>query len=167
MSQENRLELVLEMNSDAAERIRHVEQGIREDGRYPLEAFDFLHKGLQYTTNLLCAENDSEAVGPRHVSGQELCRGLRDLATRFWGPLARLVLSDWNIDRTRDFGEMVFLLIRLEFMGAQPSDRIEDFDDVFDFSSVFGDYEIDLRSDADDDEEEDEEESELNSSERE
>lgn len=82
------------------------------------------------------------APGVRHISGQQLCHGIRREAQNLWGMLAPLVLSRWNIRSTRDIGELVFLLIDLGLMGRQESDRIEDFDDVFDFNAAFADYEI-------------------------
>jgi len=76
------------------------------------------------------------------VTGQDLCHALRILATQRWGALAREVLRRWNIRRTRDFGEMVYLLIGLRIMGKQDTDDIADFDDVYDFATAFGAYRI-------------------------
>jgi len=125
-----------------ANTIERYQRAIREDGRYPPEAYEFLHRGLEHTTRLMYGPEAPE--GPRHVSGQQLCEGLRALALETWGPLAPAVLAKWKIRSTRDFGEMVFLLVGLELMGKQDSDRIEDFDDVYDFHQAFGSYEIPL-----------------------
>jgi uncharacterized repeat protein (TIGR04138 family) len=73
----------------------------------------------------------------RHISGRQLCWGLRDLALARWGMLARTVLESWNIRDTRDFGRIVFAFIDLEMMRKQPEDRVEDFDGVFDFREAF------------------------------
>ena len=83
---------------------------------------------------------ESKGSGLRHVTGQELCCALRELARERWGPLVREVLRSWNIYRTRDFGEMVFFMIELGLMGKQDSDNIADFDDVYDFNEAFGSY---------------------------
>lgn len=125
------------MEPDANERI---EQAIREDGRYPPEAYEFLHRGLEYATRMV--HGDEPAEGPRHVSGQQLCEGLRGLALEQWGPLARDVLARWNIRATRDFGEMIYFLINLGMMGKQDSDRREDFHEVYDFDQAFNSYQI-------------------------
>ncbi len=120
--------------------LERLARAIRRDGRYAPEAFDFLHRGLA-----LAAEHrygPGAAEKPRHVTGAELCDALRRLARRQWGPLARDVLRHWNIHRTRDFGEMVYLMIDLGIMGKQDSDDIADFDDVFDFRAAFGSYRI-------------------------
>lgn len=128
------------MDADLAERI---EKEIRRDGRYPPEAFDFLHRGLEAAARSKYDEGGG-ADEPRHVSGQELCRALRQLAVERWGPLAGDVLRRWNIRATRDFGEMVYLMIRLGLMGKQDSDDIGDFDDVFDFREAFTRYQPDV-----------------------
>lgn len=124
---------------------------VQLDGRYPIEAYQFLEAGLSATAQR--RHGDAEPGRKRHVTGQELCQGLRDLAVRWWGPLAPMVLSHWNICGTRDFGEMVFLLVEHELMARQASDRIEDFDDVYDFDEAFGAYAINLDGARDDDEE--------------
>ncbi len=117
-------------------------QAIRDDGRYAPDAYEFIHAGLAYTTRRLSRRH---MVGePEHVTGQELCEGLRDLAISRWGLLAKAVLQHWNIRRTRDFGEMVYFMIELDLMGRQDSDRIEDFDSVYDFDEAFDSYTIPL-----------------------
>ena len=127
------------MDSQAAE---FFEKTIRKDGRYPLAAYEFLHRGLERATRLV--HGDTNPSEPRHVSGQQLCEGLRELAQERWGSLAKTVLNRWNIRKTRDFGEMVYFLIDLGLMGKQDSDCIEDFNDVYDFNSAFAEYEIPL-----------------------
>ncbi|MHC4063237.1 MAG: Minf_1886 family protein, partial [Planctomycetota bacterium] len=72
----------------------------------------------------------------RHVSGQELCWALRDLALKRWGPLAALVLRGWNISETIDFGRIVFALIEHDLMQKQTHDRLDDFDRVYDFTEA-------------------------------
>lgn len=72
----------------------------------------------------------------RHVSGQEFCWAIRDLALDRWGPLATSVLRSWNITTTLDFGRIVFALIQHDFMQKQPHDRLEDFGGVYDFEEA-------------------------------
>lgn len=127
------------MDTDIA---RRLEEAIRSDGRYPPAAYELLHRGLAYTTRKVYGDLPGDA--PRHVTGRQLCEGLRELAAHTWGPLAPLVLARWNIRRTRDFGEMVFLLVEMGLMGKQDSDRIEDFDDVYDIQTAFNDCPISL-----------------------
>ncbi len=119
-----------------------IEQIVTEDGRYPLEAFGFLHDGLARAVRDVHGEDpppgDESGETTRHVSGQHLCEGLRAEATDRWGMLARTVLERWNIRATIDFGEMVYLLIEANHMKKTESDSIEDFRDVYDFESGFG-----------------------------
>ena len=109
-----------------------LEKIAAQDGRYNAGAIKFVYEGLGYTAKALTEE-------PSHVTGQALCKGLRKLALEKWGRLAMLVLDTWGVRSTRDFGELVWLMIRHEWMSAQPTDSIDDFDDVYDFKTVFKD----------------------------
>lgn len=111
-------------------------QLILADGRYPLDAFEFLHEGLERAVQAHHGAEPS-APGRRHVSGAQLCEALRDHAIGRWGPLARTVLEHWNIDSTHDFGEMVYLLVDNGFMQKTDEDSLEDFDAVYDFEQAF------------------------------
>jgi uncharacterized repeat protein (TIGR04138 family) len=102
----------------------------KEDGRYSPAAFRFVSEGLDYTVK-------KTSDRPQHVSGQVLCEGLRQFAVERWGRMALLVLNTWGITSTRDFGQIVYTLIRHEWMSAQPGDTIEDFNDVYDFQKAF------------------------------
>lgn len=127
------------MNTRTAEQL---EQAIRRDGRYPPDAYDFLQRGLERAT--IQTHGRRRRKRPQHVSGPQLCEALRRLALEQWGPLAPAVLNHWRIHTTRDFGEMVFFLVGLGFMGKQDSDHLEDFDEVYDFETAFR-YEIPLK----------------------
>lgn len=161
-----------------------LEDVVKELGRYPLEAFEFLNRGLDYTVqkahgplvpnmgDLLewlktqgvsltdlkrLAEKGGippavlefvEKLGGlegatqrsnRHVDGEELCWGLRELATKQWGRMALVVLKHWGIQSTKDFGRMVFTLVENGLLQKEPEDQIEDFDDVYDFDTAFED----------------------------
>lgn len=85
----------------------------------------------------------------RHVSGQQLCLGIRDLAMDRWGLMALVVLNHWHVNTTEDFGRMVFALVDSGHLQKQPEDNIDDFKKVFDFRTGFdGGYEIHLRQEA-------------------
>jgi uncharacterized repeat protein (TIGR04138 family) len=109
-----------------------IEEIARENGRYSAAAFKFVYEGLGYTVQNIAKE-------PRHVSGQTLCEGLRRMAMERYGRLALLVLNSWGIKVTRDFGEIVYTLIDHEWMSAQPTDSIDDFNGVYDFQIAFKD----------------------------
>ena len=109
-----------------------LENIAKADGRYNPKAFRFVYEGLTYTTKNI-------VVQPHHISGQMLCEGLKRLATEKWGRLAMLVLENWNVHTTQDFGEIVYLMIENKWMSDQPNDSIEDFYNVFDFKTTFKD----------------------------
>ena len=109
---------------------KRLEKIAAEDGRYEPQAAGFVYEALGYTVKNVANKLD-------HVEGQILCKGLQQLAVEKWGRLAMLVLNNWNIKTTRDFGEIVYMLIENQWMSAQPTDTIEDFDDVYDFKTVF------------------------------
>ena len=115
---------------------RSVEDLFEEDGRYPLEAAQFVREGLNHTIHLY--HSDAAGGGRHHVGGRQLCEGLRDLATKRWGYLARSVLESWHVTQTRDFGEIVFLLVNNRWMQKEMDDKPEDFDEVYDFDEAFG-----------------------------
>ncbi len=109
---------------------KNLEQIAKEDGRYSTQAVKFVYEGLTYTAKKTAAE-------PKHVNGQTLCDGLKKLAIKKWGRLAMLVLNVWGVKTTRDFGEIVYLMIKQKWMSTQPTDSIDDFNDVYDFKTVF------------------------------
>lgn len=117
---------------------KSMEEVIRRDGRYPLEAYSFLHEGLSRAIKTVHGEDREDLPpGPRHVTGQQLCLALRDVALDRWGMLARTVLERWNIRGTIDFGNMVYLLVQNNFMKKTEEDSLEDFRDVFRFEDGF------------------------------
>ena len=117
-----------------------------QERAYPREAFDFVRRGLTYTVDRVhAAQKDPKAS--RHVSGAQLCEGLREFAIMQWGYLARAVLRRWNITRTEDFGRIVFTLVESGEMSRTDDDTIEDFSRVYDFAKAFeAGYRIERRS---------------------
>ena len=104
---------------------------LAKDDRYPREAYHFVREGLDYTQHKMTRM--SGAKEPRHVSGQELSDGMRQFALETYGPMAKLLLNEWGIHGTTDFGEIVFNLVNDNLMSKTDDDRIEDFTDVFEF----------------------------------
>jgi uncharacterized repeat protein (TIGR04138 family) len=106
-----------------------------EDGRYSPEAFRFLFESLETAVRLAGKEN---VEGPdRHVTGQEVLVGLRELAQRSFGPLAAQVWRSWNVHTSMDWGRIVFLLVDNGLLNRRDSDTVEDFREGFDFDEVF------------------------------
>lgn len=113
-----------------------IEQIAQEDGRYDIKALKFVFDGLGETIREIREESECDS-GTRHITGAELARGIASLARQRWGFLANMVLNRWGVSTTRDMGEIVYLMIKHNWMTAQETDRIEDFDDVYDFCEVF------------------------------
>ncbi|MDP9175972.1 MAG: hypothetical protein M3O30_19210 [Planctomycetota bacterium] len=107
-----------------------------DTGVYPIEAYQFLERGLGYTVAKVHGAAPVEGQD-RHVSGQELCHGLREYALHQWGLLAQTVLRCWNITSTYDFGRIVFILAEHKIMRTSATDSIDDFRNVFNFKTEF------------------------------
>ncbi len=72
-----------------------------------------------------------------HVNARELCDSLRRLALRQYGLLAATVLAHWGVGSTSDVGNIVFNLIGAGGLEKTESDSRADFDNLFDFQTVF------------------------------
>ena len=111
------------------ELLKMITKTSEEDGRYAKEGFLFILSGLEHTLSKLPKR--------RHLSGQELSRGIAEYAREQYGYLAKMVLENWGVRSTMDYGEIVYLLINEGIMNRTEEDRLEDFRDVFDFESEF------------------------------
>ena len=138
------------MSRSAASELAPLVKLLTEDRRYKLEAYQFVGSGLEYAQKQLKLGTPGPRKGrrkrqeleladerPLHVSGQDLCHALRQLAHEDYGYLAKLVLASWGVHRTSDFGEIVFNLIKIGRMSKSEGDRRSDFDNVFDFDQAF------------------------------
>lgn len=120
---------------------------IEQDGRFPVDAYNFLQRGVRHTVEMTHGRDaltlgEGEDPATRHVGGRQLAVGLRDLAVCQWGLLAQTVLRRWGITSTRDFGEMVFVLVDGGVLSRTESDRVEDFDEVYPFGDIGSDYRL-------------------------
>ena len=113
---------------------------IEIDDRFPRRAYLFVMEAVSYTMEKLPIR--------RHITGRELTISIKDFAIERFGISVSLVFEEWNIKRTRDFGEIVFNLVNNGLLRKTPDDAIEDFDEVYDFKAVFEtEIEIDLETD--------------------
>lgn len=104
-------------------------------GPYREEAFDFVRQGLSHTAEQI--HGDAESVVSRHVTGQQLCMGLREMAIDRYGRLARVVLERWGVRSTEDFGRIVFAMIEAGLLRKSDADSIDDFVCVYEFEEAF------------------------------
>jgi uncharacterized repeat protein (TIGR04138 family) len=106
--------------------------------KYPFEAFDFVRKGLEHAANKVHGNVEpGQTAASRHITGQQLCIGLRDFAIAEYGLMARTVLRRWRITSTEDFGHIVFALVEAKHLSTTEGDSIRDFVDIFRFEDAF------------------------------
>lgn len=115
--------------SDVPPMVQELRALVRDKRRFALEAYLFLYQSLERSQQL--------AGERRHVSGGELLDGFRALAGEMFGPLALMVLTSWGLRSTEDVGQMVFDLVERQLMGKTEDDKLEDFQDVYDFEEEF------------------------------
>lgn len=117
---------------------------VQRDPRYAYEAYEFIFHALHYTQKKLGklppdegAKMEQEGTMPEyHVSGQQLMEGVRDLALEEFGLMARTVFKMWGVNRTDDFGAIVFNLIEAGLMSKTDKDNLDDFKNVYDMDEA-------------------------------
>ncbi len=139
-------------SNPGADREIHWPTILERAGSYPIESFNFVREGLNHTVEraLLQHEAGLRAGGlgnpdTHHVTGQQLCLGLRDYAILQYGMLAPAVLRHWNIVRTEDFGRIVYAMIEGGVMSRTKDDSVDDFSAVYDFDEAFSDAHLSQR----------------------
>ncbi|PWU19474.1 MAG: hypothetical protein C5B50_06425 [Verrucomicrobia bacterium] len=105
-----------------------------KDNRYDPEAYWLVRKGLDYTQDTLGRGRRGRS---RHVSGQELLKGLRDYMLAQYGPMALMLLEEWGVRSCGDFGEIVFSMIEAGLLGKTDKDCRADFEGGYDFIEAF------------------------------
>ena len=110
-------------------------KAVANAGVYHVDAYAFLQEGLEFTVRRAHGVRKEDQT---HVSGQQLCEGLRDLALQKYGLLASTVLERWNVTSTIDFGHMVYALINVGLLAKTEQDSLEDFRNVFDLRRSLG-----------------------------
>jgi uncharacterized repeat protein (TIGR04138 family) len=101
--------------------------GIREhESRYRREAYGFVVAALGVTVQSLPPERLADPV-LRHLTGDELLRGLVRLARREFGVLAPTVFREWGVLAGEDVGRIVFRLVECGELSARPEDTLQDF----------------------------------------
>jgi uncharacterized repeat protein (TIGR04138 family) len=103
------------------------------DSRYHADAYFFLRDGLDQAVKARKRQLGESG----HVTGQQMCEGLRQLAIKAFGPMVPTVFEYWGIRKTDDFGEMVWNLIELGVFGRTDKDSREDFKNVYSFREAF------------------------------
>jgi len=99
------------------------------DMRYKSEAYEFIMESLTYTQKKFKAS--------RHVSGEEILEGIRELLINQFGPMALTVLTYWGVKSTEDIGNIVFNLVDNQVLSKTDNDTRESFRNAYSFEEVF------------------------------
>jgi len=100
-----------------------------KDPRYKEEAYEFIMEALSYT--------QKKFKRTKHVSGEEILEGIKDLLIKQFGPMTIMVLENWGITETEDFGNVIFNLVRNKVLNKTEEDDITTFKNAYDFEEVF------------------------------
>jgi uncharacterized repeat protein (TIGR04138 family) len=104
---------------------------LSRDRRYSADAYLFLMAALGRAIETL--------ETPRHVTGQELLRWVRQEAEEQFGPMAATVFEHWGIKNSLDFGHIVFNMVGEGILSKTDTDTLEDFQDSVFFENLFDD----------------------------
>ena len=111
-----------------------VEAICKKDSRYLPDAYAFLVEALDVTMKEVFKANPKH---DKHITGKELLEGIRAHALSEFGPMTNMVLAEWGVRSTLDFGAIVFNLIEAGRLGKTETDSLDDFKDVFSFEEAF------------------------------
>ena len=106
-----------------------VDDITEKDQRYREDAYAFVMEALNYT--------QKRFKRVKHVSGDELLEGMRELLMERFGPMTMLVLAYWGVQSTDDFGNIVFNLVSHKLLNKADEDTLEVFRNRYDFTEVF------------------------------
>ena len=111
---------------------------VRDDPRYPVEAYEFVCDAVAFTQEMLGREphEDDPPDTDYHVCGEELARGACQMAVCEFGMMAPVVFRQWGIRTTDDIGRIVFNLIKANKLSQSDRDDPADFHDLFDVEKV-------------------------------
>ena len=111
-----------------------LDQLVAKDSRYDRESYVFIREALDYTQRWI-SKGDPKRM--RHVSGQELLDGIRQLALANFGPMVVTVFEEWGVRHCGDFGEIVFNMVEAKLLATTEKDSREDFAGRYDFNDAF------------------------------
>lgn len=106
-----------------------VEEIYEKDSRYKEDAYVFVMEALAYT--------QKKFKRSKHVKGEEMLLGMKELLLNKFGPMTMPVLEHWGIKSTEDFGNIVFNLVENRVLSKTEDDSIEEFKNGYNFEEVF------------------------------
>ena len=122
---------------------------LARDSRYSIHAYAFIFEAIEHSKTLVSRAQPRvkgrRSRAARHVTGRQLCEGACALALSHYGLLAKVVLQQWGVRSTSDFGDIVYNLIRSGDLEKTPADSRADFNDLFDLDDALsGDFTLAL-----------------------
>lgn len=102
---------------------------VHADRRYKTDAYLFVMAALDRAVRPL--------TRPRHVTGPELLKNIREEAKEQFGPMATTVFEHWGIKNSLDFGHIVFNMVREGILSKTETDSLEDFKNAVFFKDLF------------------------------
>lgn len=126
-----------------------LSQTLQSDKRYKFPAYEFTMEAIKYAHDILelgqplprknRREEDDEPPQDvdRDISAADICLAVKIYAVEQYGLLAKATLSAWGINSTYDIGQIVNNLIQCGELRASDKDKLEDFNNVYDFSIAF------------------------------
>ena len=109
--------------------INRLDNITEKDKRYRKEAYLFVLVALEATVSKLPKR--------RHLSGQDLSKGIANFAREQYGYMAKTVLDNWGVRSTTDYGEIVYSMIENGLLSKAEEDSKKDFTSVYDFNKEF------------------------------
>ncbi|HEY5296923.1 MAG TPA: Minf_1886 family protein [Verrucomicrobiae bacterium] len=111
-----------------------VDQILERDARFARDAYGFVREALDYSQKVISRENRGQV---RHITGQELLDGIRQLALQQFGPMTVTVFEEWGVKNCRDFGDIVFNMVEISLLAKTNKDSRDDFQNGYDFTDAF------------------------------
>ena len=111
-----------------------LEKILQCDTRYKRDGYIFLREALDYTQKMMEKTGKDEV---RHVTGQELLKGIRAYALERYGPMTEALLKEWGVRTCEDFGEIVFNMVESHLLTKTEKDSRDDFKQGYDFEEAF------------------------------
>ena len=112
-----------------------LEAILKDDPRYSAGAYVFVRMALDFTIKRLCTRDLTRK--DRNVTASEFLEGIRDFALESFGPMAMPLFEEWGVRSCGDIGNIVFNLIDARALRKTEDDKIEDFQNGYDFRETF------------------------------
>lgn len=114
-----------------------VEEICERDGRYVDEAYYFVREALHSTGKGGKRKGRRRVAAAAAASGKELLEALRTHALSEFGPMSKLVLSEWGIRNCSDLGDVILSLVSYGVLSQASAGTRQDFKKGFSFTSAF------------------------------